>query len=361
MLCALPMQTTDRTDKTKMPESYAAMALVAPRTFEQQQRLLTPLAANEVWLRVRTTGVCGTDIAIYKGQYKVPLPRVLGHEFCAEVAHIGDQVPPSWLGRRVVAEINNACPEIKANTNCPSCGRLHPNHCAKRTVTGIIQADGAFAEYVRVPVATLHALPDEISDEIAIFVEPMAAALQTFVMRPLVNGERVAVLGAGRLGLLIIAAAQASGAQVIAITRSEIRKQWALNFGAEAVFSPHQDTEQDLRSVFHGHLADVVVEATGTPEGLAEATRLVRPRGTICLKTTSGVPSEIDLTKIVVDEIQLSGSRCGPFASAIHFLEQTRIPLQRFLTERFPLAQLASAMKAAKQPGKVLVYPILEK
>jgi threonine dehydrogenase-like Zn-dependent dehydrogenase len=343
-----------------MPESYTAMTLVAPRTFEQQQRQIGPLAPHEVWLRVRTTGVCGTDIAIYKGQYKVPLPRVLGHEFCAEVARIGEQVPPSWLGRRVVAEINNACPEVKANANCGTCGRLHPNHCPKRTVTGIIRADGAFAEYVRVPFATLHALPDEISDEIGVFVEPMAAALQTFVIRPLANGERVLVLGAGRLGLLIIAAARASGAQVVAVTRSAIRQQFALHFGAEAVFAPHEHLEEDLRSVFHGQLADVVVEATGTPEGLLEATRLVRPRGTICLKTTTGVPSEIDLTKIVVDEIQLSGSRCGPFASAIHFLEQTRAPLQRFLTERFPLAQLASAMKAAKQPGKVLVYPMLE-
>ncbi|MCB9637487.1 MAG: alcohol dehydrogenase catalytic domain-containing protein [Myxococcales bacterium] len=340
--------------------SYSAMTLVAPRTFEQQSRILEPLQPHEVWLRVRMAGVCGTDLAIYKGNYKVPLPRVLGHEYCAEVERVGENVPASWLGRRVVSEINNACPNIKTNENCSTCGRLHPNHCPKRTVTGIIKADGAFAEYVRVPFATLHTLPDEMSDEIAVFVEPMAAALQTFSLRPLSQGERVVVIGAGRLGLLIIAAARAAGAHVVAITRSEVRQQFAMRFGAEAAFAPNEHTEQEIRNVFHGQLADVVVEVTGTPQGLSSATQWVRPRGTICLKTTAGIPSEVDLTKIVVDEIQLSGSRCGPFASAIHFLEQTRIPLEKWITERFHLSKLATAMKAAQQPGKVLVQPIFD-
>ncbi|MBK05833.1 MAG: alcohol dehydrogenase [Deltaproteobacteria bacterium] len=341
-----------------MEKQFTAMTLIAPRTFEVQKRAFQPLGPHEVRVRVHLAGVCGTDLAIFEGHYQVPLPLVLGHEFCGVVEEIGSEVPPSWLQRRVVVEINNSCLAYEREDLCPECQHNRPHHCRERTVIGIERADGAFAEVISVPAQNLHPLPDSLSNEVAIFTEPMAAALQTFVQRPIEHGENVVVLGAGRLGLLIIAAARAAGAQVIAVSRSEIRRKFALQFGAHYAMSPSQDLPQHLREICGQQLADVVVDATGNPEGLSEALALVRPLGTICVKTTVGQPSSLDLTKLVVDEIDISSSRCGPFSQAIHFLEQHELPFSQWITETYPLTQLVQAMSQAQQPGKVLIDPL---
>lgn len=344
-----------------LDDSYTKMTLLAPRTFERQTETLEELGPHEAWIRVHLTGICGTDLAIYEGHYEVPLPLVLGHEFCGTVERVGSKVADTWRNRRVVAELNNACLSYEDPEPCPECRAMMPNHCRRRTVLGIINAHGAFAQYVRVPVKNIHPLPDSLSDQRAVFVEPMAAALQTFVLRPLEHGERVVVLGAGRLGQLIIAAARAQHAEVIAISRTPEKLAFATQFGAQHTFQADPTLSIDpslptrLRERFDDRLADVVVDATGHPDGLPQALELVRPRGTICTKTTVGQPSNLDLTRLVVDEIQISSSRCGPFSAAIHFLEQQELPLDAWIQQSFPLHQLPLAMQAAKQTGKILV------
>lgn len=339
-----------------MPErSYHAMVLVAPRAFEDQHRTLPALGPHEVLVRVHYAGICGTDLALFRGQYETGLPLVLGHEFSGVVHQVGSAVSEQWEGRRVVAEINNTCVVEQREALCRECASHRANHCSERTVIGIDRADGAFAEFVKVSMRNLHPIPDRMSDRVAVLVEPMAAALQTFVLRPLEQGERVVVVGAGRLGCLIIAAARSKGAKVLAVSRSEERRAFALAFGAELALEPTDSLAEQIRAWNNGTLADVAVDVTGHPDGLQTTLDCVRPKGTVCLKTTVGVPTTLDMTRIVVDEIQLSASRCGPYCEAIHFLEQRDLPLDDWFRATFPLGQLALALQEASLPGKVLV------
>lgn len=343
-----------------MAEQFSCMTLVSSRVLEQRMCRLEKPKPHHVLLRVICAGICGTDLAIFHGQYSIPLPCVLGHEFVGVVEDIGEGVHQRWVGKRVAVEINvcqdYACGE---GEHCPTCGATEPNHCEKRSVLGIIHAQGAFAQYIHVPVSNLHVIPTTMDNATAVLVEPMAAALQTFEMCRLQHGQRVVVLGAGRLGALIIAAAHAAGAEVIAVARSESRLNHAHAFGAEHTIQAGAGVNlaEQIRSLCKGQLADVVVEATGHTEGLNQAIQLVRPRGTLCLKTTVGQPSLIDLTRIVVEEIQLSASRCGPFATAIHFLEKYELPLQDWIRASYPLEFLEEAMAEARLPGKVLIDP----
>ncbi len=337
---------------------FKAMTLLAPRELEMQTHPLPEIGRGQALIRVILAGVCGTDLALYRGQYEVPLPCVMGHEFVGMVEQIGEGVDSRWLDKRVSVEIN-LCETFSQSPGgaCEWCHANTPNHCDTRTVLGIIEADGAFAEYLVVPVSNLHLVPATVNDIEAVLVEPMAAALQTFVMCPLEPGQRVVVLGAGRLGVLIVAAAKAAGAEVTAVSRTVQRLELARAFGADYRLLAGPRLIQDVLGVCDGELADVVVEVTGNPAGLQDAVGLVRPRGTICLKTTVGEPSTVDLTKIVVDEIQLSASRCGPFAEAIRFLEDHSLPLKEWIRASYPLEQLDDAMDAASQPGKILVDP----
>lgn len=335
---------------------YKAVTLLAPGSLELQMRPVPTPGPSEVLVRVSMAGVCGTDLALYRGQYEVPLPCVMGHEFVGVVEQIGPGVDEAWSGKRVSVEIN-LCESFARSLGrtCDACGAAEPNHCEKRTVLGILSAEGAFAEYLVAPASNLHALPDAIDDRMAVLVEPMAAAIQTFVLCPVEPDQHVVVLGAGRLGVLIVAAAKAAGARVIAVARTPKRLTLAEAFGADDTLVAGPDLPQRIRDLCGGQLADVVVEVTGNPAGLQSAISLVRPRGTVCLKTTVGEPSTVDLTRIVVDEIQLSASRCGPFADAIAFLEQNKLPLNDWIRSSYPLEKLSDAMEEAKLPGKVLV------
>lgn len=338
-----------------LPSTYTAMILASPKVLLPQERRLTPLGPFEVWLRLRKAGICGTDIALYKGQYTMPLPLVLGHEFCGEVVEIGSHVDPSWRGQRVVGEINQSCLAFHKPTICPECKAGQPTHCEERLVTGILNADGAFSEYLRLPAANLHRLPASISDEEAVFVEPLAAAIQTFALRPLPPEACLVVLGAGRLGLLIIGVAKSLGAKVIAVTRSSLRQEAALRFGADTVLSPKDSLPSELRRLHHGRLPDAVVETTGQPDGLEQALSLVHPRGCVYLKTTCGLPSPLPLTTAVVHEIQFSASRCGPFEQAIDFLQTHPLPLFSWIAASYPLSEIETAILSAESPGKVLL------
>ena len=332
-----------------------AATLVAPRTIELQTREALKPGPNEVVIAVEHAGICGTDLALFSGDYTVPLPLVCGHEFVGTVNSIGDGVNPSWIGKRVTAEINNTCIAYNNSSPCPACARNMPHHCLKRTVTGIITHDGAFAEEVSVPVGALHEIPETIDPVTATLTEPLAAALQTFEMTPVKGNETVVVQGPGRLGILIVLVAALQGLNVIAVSRSEAKRQRALQFGASEAWSP-EEAEQNIRETTEGLGADIVVEATGQPDGVQEALKLVRPRGTLSLKTTCGQPSgKMDWTRLVVDEICIQGSRCGPFEPALKTLAAHQKKLRSLITSAQPLAETQNALESAPRENKIVL------
>jgi alcohol dehydrogenase len=336
---------------------YKAAVLVSPEEITIEERQEPRLDPNEVLIKVKFAGVCGTDIALFSGEYKVPLPLVLGHEFSGEVVEVGSTLEKELIGKRVVAEINNSCLSYRNKDLCRFCERGLSNHCARRTVVGIVSYDGAFSELVRVPVGSVHVLPPEISLKEAVFVEPLAAAIQTFELVPVNKDDKVAVLGVGRLGTLISAVANSLGARVIAISRSKQKLERAKKFGAsEVINSSLEDSVQKLKDITNGVGADIVVEATGTAEGLSAALELVRPRGTIALKTTCGLVSpSVNFTKAVVDEIRVQGSRCGPFDRAIERLKSGTIPVGSLISDSYPLEKVKDAIVAANSASKVLI------
>jgi len=337
--------------------THQAAVMHEPGKLEIVRKPTPELAPGEARVRIRGAGVCGTDLAIFFGDYPVPLPLVLGHELVGDVVAVGPNTPDDLVGQRVTAEINNTCLARGKGSPCAACRRGLPSHCRTRTVLGIIHCDGAFAETVEVPVRNLHRLPEAVPDDVGVFVEPLAAAIQTFERSPLQGGELVVVLGVGRLGVLVTAVARTLGAEIIAVDGSEAHRSRALDFGAEAALAPD---DLKLIEAFHSRTeglgADVVVEATGSPEGLTEALRLVRPRGVIAVKSTSGLPAvDFDTTRLVVDEVQIHGSRCGPFLKAIKMLAAKQVEPEPLISAVFPLGETAAALHAAQTESKVLI------
>jgi len=196
-----------------------AMVLTEPGRIEAQERARRALEPYEARVAVRVAGVCGTDLAIWSGGYRVPLPLVLGHEWAGQVIEVGAGGPANLAGRRVTAEINNTCYALGIEPHCDPAHRCLPTHCRARTVTGIVAWDGAFQREIIVPWRAIHVLPDDFSDEEGALIEPLAAALQTFELSPAGAGDFVVVLGAGRLGALIALVAKARGAQTMVTTR----------------------------------------------------------------------------------------------------------------------------------------------
>jgi alcohol dehydrogenase len=336
---------------------YKAAVLVSPENIKIEERQEPSLDDNEVLVQVRFAGICGTDIAIFSGKYKVPLPIVLGHEFSGVVVKVGNKVGKELVGKRVVGEINNTCVAYKNKDLCELCKMGLSNHCKRRTVIGIILSDGAFGELVKIPVGSIHVLPDEISFEEGVFVEPLAAAIQTFELTPVNKGDTVAVLGVGRLGILICAVASMLGARVIALSRSEWKLERAKKYGAyEIINSSKVDSLNKIRDITNEIGADVVVESTGTPEGFELALELTRPRGTLALKTTCGLDTvHINSTKVVVDEISIQGSRCGSFDEAIKILKRGEISVRSLISHRYAIAGLKEALINANTASKVLI------
>ena len=329
--------------------------LTAPNTIEMRDWERQKLEPQEVVVAVNNVGICGTDLAIFSGDYQVPLPLVLGHEFAGTVIAVGKEADDKWIGKRVTAEINNTCISYKHHLLCHACTYGLPNHCQTRTVTGIIEQNGAFAEEVIVPAGNLHLIPDTLDSLTAVLTEPLAAALQTFVMTPVTGKETVAVLGAGRLGILIIFVAALKGLNVIAISRSIAKRERARQYGASEAFSP-DNAEFEVKECTNGVGADIVVDATGSPEGFEQALSLVRPQGVISVKTTCGLPTQgLDMTKLVVDEICVQGSRCGPFQPALEILDKHQDQLQALITSIRPLEEAQSALKSAFTEDKVVL------
>lgn len=295
--------------------------------------------AGEALIRIRLAGICSTDLELIKGYY--PYTGILGHEFVGEVVEAPGN--SHLVNQRVVGEINISCGE------CESCLSGRVTHCRNRSVLGIMNHDGAFAEYTILPVINLHPVPAVIPDEKAVFTEPLAAALeiqQQIQIHPL---DRVLLIGAGRLGQLIARTLALTGCNLWMVARHT--KQKELLSGLNIQFFTLDEMP--------GAYFDVVVEATGSPDGFELARQLIRPRGTIILKSTYLGKIEVDMSKIVVDEIQFVGSRCGPFEPALNLLAAGLVDPTNMIEERFPLTSGGSALQYAASPGvfKVLLYP----
>lgn len=294
---------------------------------------------NEVLVEVRLAGICATDLEMVKG-YVPDFSGVLGHEFVGEVVETsaGD-----WHGRRVVATINIGC------GRCAVCRHSGPEHCEQRQALGIHNRDGVFADYVVLPLSNLLAVPDEVPDEAAVFTEPLAAALrirEQVLLRP---SAKTAVVGPGRLGMLIGKVLSLDGTEVTMLGRRPesltLAKAWGLQ---TALVDELPDNQFDF-----------VVEATGNNAGFAHALRLVRPLGTLVLKSTFAGNIDLDLTKLVVSEITVVGSRCGPFSPALRLLADGIIDVQSLIDADYALHDGLAAFEYAAVPGvrKVLLRP----
>lgn len=288
---------------------------------------------GEVRVRVLRAGICNTDLELLRGYY--PYRGVLGHEFVGVV----DQGPPEWLGKRVVGEINAAC------GTCEDCLNDRSNHCAFRTVLGIVNRDGAFAEYLTLPSQNLHAVPETLSTDVATFTEPVAAALEIQEQLRITPNQRVVVVGDGKLGLLV--------AQTLALTGCELwtigkhpEKLALLNDRGIKTASPADLPERRF---------DIAVDCTGNPSGFDLARRSLRPRGTLVIKSTYADRLTVDMSALVVDEITVIGSRCGPFAKALATLAAGEVEVLPLIHGRYPLGEALQAFAHAQQPGTLKV------
>lgn len=281
---------------------------------------------GEVLVRVLRAGVCETDLQLIRGY--MGFAGVLGHEFVG-VAQSGPMA-----GRRVVGEINCSC------WNCATCRAGRPSHCPNRSVIGILNHDGAFADVVAVPQRNLHLVPDSLSDDIAVFTEPVAAAFQIPEQISIGRQDRVIVLGDGRLGNLC-AQVLARLSSNVTVVGKHAEKLALLNDGAGVTTKLLADVEPD-------HNADIVVDCTGSPTGLPTALSLVRPRGTIVLKTTVAGEQSMALAPIVIDEVTIVGSRCGPFDRALAALAGGEIRVLPMISARYGLSDGVAALEHAR-------------
>ena len=289
---------------------------------------------GEASIGLRLAGICATDLELIRGYQG--FNGVLGHEWVGTVLEAAD---PQWIGRRVVGDINCPC------RRCPTCLANRQTHCPERTVLGIQGRGGAFREGFPLPLNNLHVVPEGVADEAAVFVEPLAAACEILEQVHVRPSDRVVVLGVGRLGQLCARVLALTGAHVTAISPSP---------GPLALLPSGIDRclLADCDAVTG---ADVVVECSGAREGLALATRLVRPRGTVVLKTTIHDPAGISPIPWVIDEVRLIGSRCGPFGPALRMLAAGLVDPTPLITASFPLEQGLEALAAAARPEHMKV------
>jgi threonine dehydrogenase-like Zn-dependent dehydrogenase len=257
-----------------------------------------------------------------------------------EVIEAGDV---SWIGQRVVGEINAVCNE------CEQCLNGRPTHCERRTVLGIVSRDGTFAEYTTLPIANLHRVPESVPDEMAVFCEPLAAALEIQAQVQVKPSERVLLVGAGRLGQLIAQTLALTGCNLRVVARHTAQKDL---LKARGIGTISEEEIQPWRW-------DIVVEATGSPAGFSLARKAIRPRGTLVLKSTYKGEMSVNFSSIVVDEINLVGSRCGPFEPALRLMESRQVDPSVLIMEQFKLGEALKAFERAAETGvlKVLIEP----
>jgi len=296
-----------------------------------------PTADSTALIKVHLAGICATDLQIFGGY--MGFTGIPGHEFVGSV----QAGPPEIVGKRVVGEINFGCGE------CAACRRNLERHCASRRVMGILNAHGAFAEYVSVPVKNIHVVPENIGDEEAVFVEPLAAAFEILTQLQLTPQDQVLVLGDGKLGNLCAQVLQLAGAKVTAIGKHSDKLALLDNVGVRTLLLENSQP----------HLFDIVVEATGSSSGFELALSAVRPRGTLVLKSTIAGKHQASLAPLVINEINVIGSRCGPFPEALAALAAKQISVTPLIEKIYNLNDGVSAVAQAGRPGarKILLRP----
>lgn len=292
--------------------------------------------AGEALIRVLQAGVCNTDLELVKGYLN--FKGVPGHEFVGVVEQAAGR--SDLIGKRVVGEINAAC------GRCETCRAGRPTHCPNRTTLGIDRRDGAFAEYLSLPFENLYPLPDSVSTDQAVFVEPLAAACEILEQIQIHPTDRVVVIGDGKLGLLC--------AQVIALTGCQLTLLGRHTDKLLILKEKHIHTTTQLDE-FAPASIDIVIEVTGTPSGFETARKIVRPRGTIVLKSTYNSDLNVSLTMVVVDEVSLIGSRCGPFEPAIRMLANRQVEVDQLIQARYSIQEGLKAFDHAARKGTLKV------
>ena len=297
----------------------------------------TPTDKSTGLIKVHLAGICATDLQIFAGY--MGFTGIPGHEFVGSV----EQGPDELIGKRVVGEINFGCGECAA-----CCGGLD-RHCPNRKVMGILNANGAFADYVAVPCENLHLVPENISDEEAVFVEPLAAAFEILTQTHPKPDDNVLVLGDGKLGNLCAQVLQLTGAKVTAIGKHSDKLSLLNNVGIRT----------QLLENWQPSLFDIVVEATGSSSGFGLALNAVRPRRTLVLKSTIAGMQQVSLAPLVINEINVIGSRCGPFPEALAALSAKQIAVTPLIEKIYPLADSLAAVAEARRAGvrKILLQP----
>jgi threonine dehydrogenase-like Zn-dependent dehydrogenase len=307
-------------------------------------------------IRVRLEGICNTDIEILRGYHE--FRGTPGHEFVGEVVDVrgvSAQEKAKWLGRRVCGEINVSCSAYGFQPVCVYCRRGLKTHCARRTVLGIVAHDGAFAEYLTLPLENLHPVPDSVSDQEAVFVEPLAAACEILEQVDVSGIREAAVLGDGKLGQLIARVLQIKLPRVVMYGKHG--KKLALARGAGIETRRVRGDASDLKKI--KETFPLLVEATGSATGLAVAQRMTESRGTLVLKSTFHGAAPVETWPIVVKELTVLGSRCGPFAKALALLRTGKVDPRPLITRTFPLVEAQRAIRFGQKPSvlKILLKP----
>jgi threonine dehydrogenase-like Zn-dependent dehydrogenase len=297
------------------------------------------LAVDQALIHVHLAGICSTDLELLRGYY--PFSGIPGHEFIGEV--VKSPFNPSWEGKRVVGEINIACGE------CAMCQSGLIRHCEQRKTLGIHEWNGVFAEYLVLPLSNLHVVPENIPDEVAVFTEPVAAAHEILEQIDLRPDDRVLIIGAGRLGQLVAQVLQGTGCGLTVVIRHSKQRELLSNRNI------HTLVEQEIGRANY----DVIIEATGSPDGFILAKKLIRPRGKIVLKSTYRGEINMNLSPIVVNEVTLIGSRCGSFEPALRLLLKQEVDPRPMIEAIYPLHQGVEAFEHAARPGifKILLQP----
>src|SRR6266571_1155203 len=309
------------------------------------------LMKGEALIRVLQAGICNTDLEITRGY--LDFQGILGHEFVGIVEEVLDKsgIPEAspLVGQRVVGEINSAC----HNSECWYCQHTMLTHCPHRTTLGILGRDGTFAEYLTLPIENLHVVPENVSNEEAVFVEPLAANFEMIEQVHIQPTDRVIVLGDGKMGQLAVQVLALIGCEVTMVGKHEEK----LTLAARRGVSTRLLQNLVAQSITPASRVDLIVECTGSAQGLELAMRLVRPRGCIILKSTVADKSTLHLAPIVIDEIRVQGSRCGPFAPALRALSQHSVDVCSLISATFSLDEGLEAFKRAGEKGvlKVLV------
>jgi len=307
------------------------LALRYKSSLELEKNFSKPsIKNNEALIKVKKAGICKTDIELVKGY--MGFEGTLGHEFVGVVEACEDD---KWIGRRVVGEINSGCGQ------CENCQNGLARHCVTRSVLGILNRDGCMAEYCSLPLTNLCHLPDSISDDEAVFTEPLSAACEILEQTEVLSDDRCVVLGDGKLGILIAWVLSTKSDHVKLIGRHEKKLELAKWNNLQTMHESEIENEK----------ADIVVDATGSVNGLNRAMALCRPRGRIVLKSTFAQNPEIDLSPMVINEITMIGSRCGQFKDGLALIEKRRPPLIRLIEKTYHLEDGLQAFGHAQKRG----------